>query len=164
MPSSWFSTTCEGAVVVLRCVPLWTVRCFAFSLNGLYGDFGSGRSSEGRFSPRSTVKTKTMKTSVAPIANASNTGRIRRQRIRCGSKKTCLAISGTLASSYVAAVWRSNRGPRRTRGWFAGVETRYTRHVRELLRRHRIFFLLFAAAALALRLVFFWKLRFVQGD
>jgi 4-amino-4-deoxy-L-arabinose transferase-like glycosyltransferase len=36
--------------------------------------------------------------------------------------------------------------------------------VRELLRRHRIFFLIVAAAALALRLAFFWKLRFVQGD
>ena len=36
--------------------------------------------------------------------------------------------------------------------------------MRELLRRHRIFFLAFTAAALALRLLFFWKLRFVEGD
>ena len=36
--------------------------------------------------------------------------------------------------------------------------------MRELLRRHRIFFLLFSVAALALRLLFFWKLRFVAGD
>ncbi|MDP9268760.1 MAG: glycosyltransferase family 39 protein [Acidobacteriota bacterium] len=43
-------------------------------------------------------------------------------------------------------------------------QTRYTRDVRELLRRHRIFFLLFAAAALGLRLLFFWKLRLIEGD
>jgi 4-amino-4-deoxy-L-arabinose transferase-like glycosyltransferase len=36
--------------------------------------------------------------------------------------------------------------------------------VRELLRRHRIFFLAFTAAAVALRLVFYWKLRFIEGD
>jgi 4-amino-4-deoxy-L-arabinose transferase-like glycosyltransferase len=36
--------------------------------------------------------------------------------------------------------------------------------VRELVRRHKLFFLVFAAAALALRAVFFWKLRFVDGD
>ncbi|HTK95924.1 MAG TPA: glycosyltransferase family 39 protein [Terriglobales bacterium] len=36
--------------------------------------------------------------------------------------------------------------------------------MRELLRRHRIFFLVLTAAALALRLLFFWKLRFVEGD
>lgn len=44
------------------------------------------------------------------------------------------------------------------------METRYTRGVRALLRRHRIFFLLLAAAGLALRVAFFWKLRFVEGD
>jgi 4-amino-4-deoxy-L-arabinose transferase-like glycosyltransferase len=36
--------------------------------------------------------------------------------------------------------------------------------VRELLRRHALFFLLFAVAALALRLIFFWKFRFIAGD
>jgi len=43
-------------------------------------------------------------------------------------------------------------------------QTRYTPGVRELLRRHRIFFLLLTVAALALRLLFFWKLRFIEGD
>jgi len=32
------------------------------------------------------------------------------------------------------------------------------------LRRHRIFFLLFTVAALALRLLFLWKFRFIEGD
>jgi 4-amino-4-deoxy-L-arabinose transferase-like glycosyltransferase len=36
--------------------------------------------------------------------------------------------------------------------------------VRRLVRRHLSFFVLFTAAAFALRLIFFWKLRFVAGD
>ena len=36
--------------------------------------------------------------------------------------------------------------------------------MRDLLRRHALFFLLFTVAALALRLVFFWKFRFIAGD
>jgi 4-amino-4-deoxy-L-arabinose transferase-like glycosyltransferase len=55
-----------------------------------------------------------------------------------------------LVSSYVAAI---------------GAVKRVTLDaVRELLRRHRNFFLLFTAAAVALRLLFYWKLRFVEGD
>lgn len=38
------------------------------------------------------------------------------------------------------------------------------RDVRELLRKHALFFLLFSLAGLALRLVFLWKLRFLAGD
>ncbi len=38
------------------------------------------------------------------------------------------------------------------------------RGVRELLRKHALFFLLFTLAGLALRLIFLWKLRFIAGD
>ena len=55
-----------------------------------------------------------------------------------------------LCSSYVDAV--------------RGVKRVTLDLVRELLRRHRIFFLAFTAAAVALRLLFYWKLRFVEGD
>lgn len=36
--------------------------------------------------------------------------------------------------------------------------------MRALLRKHAVFFLAFTAAALALRFLFLWKFRFVQGD
>lgn len=40
----------------------------------------------------------------------------------------------------------------------------YIPRVREMLRKHALFFLVFALAGLALRLLFLWKLRFIAGD